>query len=63
MKGGPGPTPHPSRLPEEAGHGDVETDSVQHPKAKGIVKEIRRTGPGLGVAERASQKMRGSSWG
>ena len=28
----------------------METDCVQHPKAGGIVKEIRRTGPGLGVA-------------
>ena len=28
----------------------METDCVQHPKARGIIKEIRRTGPGLGVA-------------
>lgn len=44
-------TPTPTAYsPEEAGHREVETDCVQHPKGKGMLKEVMRTGPGLGVA-------------
>lgn len=42
---GPGPNPA-AYSPEEAGYRDVKTNYAQYPKARRILKEVRRAGPG-----------------
>lgn len=44
-------TPTPvAYSPEEAEYGDVETNCVQHPKAKDVIEEVSRAGRWSGVA-------------